>query len=131
MREDARTMSRILEGWAMEMRAETSRAPVPLPPVIFTDDDCGLSGALSMAPGADTRIHLLCIWHLIDNVYAHVANCLEGGPGNWPVFRSQLNEVRGSPTVEEFDRLWNDLISRWFPMNPQIVRTQQRARTYL
>ena len=132
MRKDARTMSRMLADWAMAMRPVNSPDPVPLPRVVFTDDDCGLSGALSMAPDADARMYFLCIWHLIDNnVYSHVANCLEGGPSNWILFRSQMDEVRESPTEGAFDRLWNEMISRWLPMNPENFRQQQRARRYL
>ena len=129
LREDARTMSRMLADWALAMRRCNSKAPADLPCVVFTDDDCGLAGALSMAPKAEMRHHLLCIWHLVDkNVYAHTANVLEGGATNWPLFRLQFDNVRQSPTVEEFERLWEELLSRWFS---SYLRPQKNARLYM
>ena len=58
-----------------------SEAPANLPGVIFTDDDCVLAGALSIAPKGEPRHHLYFIWRLVDkNAYAHIASVLERGP---------------------------------------------------
>lgn len=61
------------------VRADYMRAfTLKLPSVIFSDNCSAFSSALSVVPG--TTIHLLCIWHVLDNksIKPRVGPCIVG-----------------------------------------------------
>ncbi|XP_057527484.1 protein FAR-RED IMPAIRED RESPONSE 1-like isoform X1 [Amaranthus tricolor] len=92
------------------------------PSVIVTDRDEGLFAAIrDIFP--DVR-HLLCIWHIANNV-ENMVDKLCGGKKNQQgqIFRQgRWNPLVESSTIGEFEQRWQAIVSTWSIRNKKVVR---------
>ncbi|PPQ81028.1 hypothetical protein CVT26_002883 [Gymnopilus dilepis] len=108
--EDAATHS-----WVFRCHLEVAGVP---PTTLITDRGPGLiSSAIRDLPLTD---HVYCLFHLDENVTKNLRPRLGS---EWPDFQRNFWRVYNAVSPEEFDRLWNELISR-FPAAKEYLENE-------
>ena len=97
----------------------TLQATNNLPPkVLFTDSDLAIIAAIQ-AVYPQTR-HLLCIYHLLENVKKKAKSKLRGEAAS--SFVTDFYAMRNSYNEEQFDTKYQEMLTKYEPCRPYLEK---------
>jgi hypothetical protein len=96
--------------WALKTFFSWLNPLIPQPPVLCTDRDLALLGALR--DDYPTWPHLLCIWHINKNIAAKVKQYFATNDA-WDEFNQGWQNLVNSPTEDEYKARLSDFTKRY------------------